>query len=1572
MPRNELGNKFHIQEGLNEAQEEQREAQEEMRITEVGERILEDFWDEINADPVFRVDNLKNLVVNTLRQFREQGLDPSLAEKRSIANAAYHCLANDQIMLVNSGKEAEIYNLIEEIFLLTSVAPNIYITPKHSAAKENMKTWMTNTTGGVFSMVVQNTEILLSSQAFASAKSIDKAIESVHEYKNRTKEDNVRDLLSSAGYDKEDIVDATKATLQAVLDSGNSPYFLSYYSAAIVSLGKLCDMYKITLEMDSEQIRSIVEKVIACLDDLPNILERFIHYEDHTDAQFEFSKLKLDGMGKTLSSLLALVERINDPQTGQPVDSKDLKRIIREKHQAVLTDPFYACNREQWDREKYQAYFTSLDKELIQLPDSQKDEIKIVADFIIRSCTERKEEDDGRTYNAYTEENIVQGTHSLGTVLGLTESKQNSRSLFHEVFPSCLVEASDRNVFKILLSRLNNFDHIDGEGNYTEEKQITFTADQARKIYSHALYLFEKEPVVEEDSRDFFDDVGKIIVRLNQLIGVDSELELRGNWASKFLDSIGRTVSTCEESRDVFEALEERVSAIRSYGFTEDSINRAIHDNPEFLCSIAASSHNLETINGSLRWLVGKGIYPNPDIAQKIYHRCDFLFRNQIGSSKSRLESRVQLIVKTVKILKDNSGLKISSLPVAHEFIAELCIGFSRLKLSKDELTIIVTGLESVGYQGLSQTSQEYMTLDQLNETLQKFINLEKPATSDQVTDYFKNFLTSLREFNNLIKLSGVSPVFDKKIAEKSSERVLDVFEDTSVQDKDFPYNARAILWDISKVFEEVTGISFIQSEQASDSARETKKYNFSRLALAYQSRYSYSSSTTKKDNSVQMESGQAKKVYERVAENVREMLEQRRPEEGILLRAGFLGLIKREPEQEIVEVRDNNDFLSELFTYIYGRIYIKDPRQFLNLVEADLLSPSKPNFIRRFEDSSDCKGLKEAFSRYTNQHPVVNMFRRVRKLQEFSSKQESCPWVKEFGPLLLTLENNKVLDWGKQSDLNALVGFVKEMGMINLPTMFKVYQACVSAVTFDDLPKHILDEIEAVGISIKKPDGSWKFDNPQALVMRLKQMRFRLQTGLIRGEVPKRAFDSALGNELFKHIVGTNQWERRDSVTQLLNLAEMTQKSHPEKMAAPPALWEEIKVEESVKGETKETRHEASFVVKKRKSMDDDTQEETKHKDVEEQLRAVLESERFGAARDMCLESFAFMAEVGDNIKSWWAEAARLLTEDIERQERDIKIKLETIETSADGGDNPSAKALNNRKKQLDETKSALTKIRLEDDEDKQTKEQLQNILELLFVTIKISKKMPDIIDQASHLLIYQCMSDGQKRTIQDVFHNPLQTTREKVLAIKTSSDMVTDLISEHYLNVDQDGERTYHRPFDKNLRQYLSQRWYLKTEKNGLRPIESLRRELVSIEQQDDGIMESQDGIEVHMVPAQGLLKVYAGDIGSACYSSKHDGLAKGAYPGLHALVYVTDRGKNNEELRGSTLLIETKRAQDQLPTLVVRANNPKQSFIERIDADRFVLNSLLNIIEMARRIRAERIKDNPNLPPNQKIFI
>ena len=148
---------------------------------------------------------------------------------------------------------------------------------------------------------------------------------------------------------------------------------------------------------------------------------------------------------------------------------------------------------------------------------------------------------------------------------------------------------------------------------------------------------------------------------------------------------------------------------------------------------------------------------------------------------------------------------------------------------------------------------------------------------------------------------------------------------------------------------------------------------------------------------------------------------------------------------------------------------------------------------------------------------------------------------------------------------------------------------------------------------------------------------------------------------------------------------------------------------------------------------------------------------------------------------------------------------------------------------------------------------------------------------------------------------------------------------------------------------------------------PIERIKYTIDNIRQGKKENIKAVAGVT--MKPVAGLFRVFAGDIGEACYSSKHRVLADNTHPNIGTWIFTTKAG-NKVVIRGSMLGIEAVEDDDKDPeaksqVLVARANNPRENFIQGIDADQFVRASLKEVINTAKRRRKEGTKFKVAIP-------
>jgi|GEM_PF-1977878 len=181
-----------------------------------------------------------------------------------------------------------------------------------------------------------------------------------------------------------------------------------------------------------------------------------------------------------------------------------------------------------------------------------------------------------------------------------------------------------------------------------------------------------------------------------------------------------------------------------------------------------------------------------------------------------------------------------------------------------------------------------------------------------------------------------------------------------------------------------------------------------------------------------------------------------------------------------------------------------------------------------------------------------------------------------------------------------------------------------------------------------------------------------------------------------------------------------------------------------------------------------------------------------------------------------------------------------------------------------------------------------------------------------------------------------------------KSYHDHLVQYVNEHYLHAEQKEHQTNHIPFSKELLHALQQVWGVRqqVEKN---IIIQTQRAITAITQ--TGETTSEKTIPVTLVPVRGVFRIFSGDIGDACFTSQHKTLAQGTFEKLTAFVFVTNRGKKDERIQGSVLVVEAE-TPEGIPVLVVRANNPSENFMRSVDAKICMTRVLEEMTALAQR--------------------
>ena len=183
----------------------------------------------------------------------------------------------------------------------------------------------------------------------------------------------------------------------------------------------------------------------------------------------------------------------------------------------------------------------------------------------------------------------------------------------------------------------------------------------------------------------------------------------------------------------------------------------------------------------------------------------------------------------------------------------------------------------------------------------------------------------------------------------------------------------------------------------------------------------------------------------------------------------------------------------------------------------------------------------------------------------------------------------------------------------------------------------------------------------------------------------------------------------------------------------------------------------------------------------------------------------------------------------------------------------------------------------------------------------------------------------------------------------LRNRSEFISQYLLEHYLNPAQVPDHTGHAPFSETLLRALAEAWDVGNDPSGSEIMKTVARiDAIRARQ----LRVSAETVDVTLVPAHGPLRIFAGDIGDACYTSQHHELASGGFPGVRAMIYVRNRGKSNERLAGSVLFVETRVAESNERVLVIRANNPRQNLVSQVDAASLVRQTVRAAVEIAKR--------------------
>ncbi len=639
---------------------------------------------------------------------------------------------------------------------------------------------------------------------------------------------------------------------------------------------------------------------------------------------------------------------------------------------------------------------------------------------------------------------------------------------------------------------------------------------------------------------------------------------------------------------------------------------------------------------------------------------------------------------------------------------------------------------------------------------------------------------------------------------------------------------------------------------------------------------------------------------------------------------------------------------------------------------------------------------------RYVQEYPEIASYlpwgrvpSKLEKLQAHAANREHDPWITDLQPLVEALMKKDVLRLERVEDGEALVRFVAEFGMINAPNLAEIVIGLQRKDGVSMLSRGQKDQlVELIMLDVQRREGiaqekgerpvdvldptrkqlekalrrlvessdeetaaeagellfqlehvdsqgwrsvvafvmskeqtkqaRWLYQvdrlsrlTPELLLNVLSETRKACVGGFLEDSGVPVELQTGLGQEIFAAAVGTGRWVKSGALRDMIKLWEKTIAESPDRGMLPTGYQEEV----------------IEVAVKMRGDADE---EERKDKEVKKTLQS-----------QPLLEYMSVLAksvDVDEGGGLGFDESLLRMLENFERSLIDTMEKQESRVLKLTG---VAAEKLGQRIAQLREQIGTYSKIRSEMEQIDADPQFITRMEQL----VSLGGKGPEFEGLLIALSLRHISQSNQTE-----HHNPFKDSEQitERMVIKTA-EFIEQYLMEHYLHPEQVDHYVGHEPFSPELLAALRKAWKVgRTEKIGeedisRNPILRAKQEIRKV--RGPGEL-SEKNISVAMVPGEGLPKIMSGDTGNACYTSRHDELARGLYPDMHAFTYVLGRDTAQERFAGSVLFVEGRMANNKTPVLLVRANNPRENLIQSIENESFVFQSLEKAIETAER--------------------
>lgn len=548
--------------------------------------------------------------------------------------------------------------------------------------------------------------------------------------------------------------------------------------------------------------------------------------------------------------------------------------------------------------------------------------------------------------------------------------------------------------------------------------------------------------------------------------------------------------------------------------------------------------------------------------------------------------------------------------------------------------------------------------------------------------------------------------------------------------------------------------------------------------------------------------------------------------------------------------------------------------------------------------------------------HPWSKGLEHLQKIQAFSSRTEHCPWAKELMPLLRSAKDKKLISFEKSEDVELLTSYVQDFGAFNMPIVFELFAQIKRGENIKGLlaQKEYADKIS----NFFGNERIKKLQDGNELLNEIKKAKRALQGDLLADKIPAN-ITSVLGEEMFNALRGSTKWGRGDSLPVLLEMWNNATQQNPEL----------AKLSEHYDEKTYAVDTVTETVVDSEKATKEKT-EILGNKNVLEQWKRLIAPMQ------------EIMQVETKNVGNWYGETVQKIVAELELQIDSLNSKMDTLPEQGKKG------TLINIKKMMDFIE-AIKAVSIHGSQELAISSGLEELAKV-GIQFEKDKKLRAIIDDLIYkvsLLHVRQSGQGEHAVQMEKFAvRPEQPDESSLLEY---AQFMAQYVAEHYLNDQQKKEHTGHTPFGKELLKKLLNIWQVEKDLEKGHPLIQAAKK---IELANRGkSVKSGATRNISFVPVRGVMRIFSGDVGDACYTSQHVNLAKGQFPGITAVMMVTNRESAQERIEGSVLFVETKTPQGE-SALIVRANNPRSNLLSKTDPDSLVKTTLDYAIDVAKK--------------------